>query len=341
MSAAGRIDALVLGGGSFGTALANLLAGLGRHVVLWVRRPEQADEINTRHQNRRYVPDVSLAPNLVATAELAPALAAAPLVLMSVPSRSFREVAHAVGETIRGDQILVHTTKGIEIGSGRRMSEILREETCALKLGVLSGPNLAGEIFAGHPAGALVASRYDEVVRATQGLFAGGWLRVYGGRDVIGTEIGGSFKNIIAIASGVADGLSLGDNTKALLMTRGLSEMAQLGVSAGADVFTFGGLAGIGDLIATCASPLSRNHQVGLRLGKGEAIQAILNSMVHVAEGVPTARAVHEHAKTRGLDLPIVAAVFAMVHEGLTAKAAVATLMARPVGEELAQLRYR
>jgi glycerol-3-phosphate dehydrogenase (NAD(P)+) len=334
-----ELDLLVVGGGSFGTSLANILATLSRRVKLWVRREEQAEEFNTKRTNSRYLEGYSLSDALVATTDLAGGVRNARIVLVVVPSKSFRHVAREIGETLNGDQILIHATKGIEPDSFKRMSQILREETCARKIGVLSGPNLAREIMATHPAGALVASRYDEVVAATQEAFAGGWLRVYGGRDVVGTEVGGSFKNIVALAAGVADGLGLGDNTKALLVTRGLSEMAQFGVAMGANPFTFGGLAGIGDLMATCASPLSRNHQVGERLAKNESLEGILASMAHVSEGVPTTRAVHAFAVARGLDLPIVAAVHRILYEATSAGEAVEGLMALPTGEEMAQLR--
>ncbi len=263
------LDVLVLGGGAFGTSLANMLVGLGRRAILWVRRDDQADEINNEHTNRRYLDAFELDAKLEATTDLENATRRAGVILVVVPSKAFRATAQALGAFVQGDQILVHATKGIEIGTFKRMSEILREETCALKVGVLSGPNLARELMANQPAGALIASRYDGAVAAVQKLFAGGMLRTYGGHDVVGTEVGGSFKNLIALAAGVADGLGFGDNTKALLVTRGLSEMARFGVAMGADVFTFGGLAGIGDLMATCASPLSRNHQVGERLGRG------------------------------------------------------------------------
>ena len=235
----------------------------------------------------------------------------------------------------------MHATKGLEIASFRRMSEILREETCALKVGVLSGPNLAREILIGNPAGALIASHYEEVVAATQALFKGTTLRVYGARDVIGTEIAGAFKNIIAIAAGVVDGLGFGDNTRSLLVTRGLSEMAQLGVSLGADVFTFGGLAGIGDLMATATSKLSRNHQVGERLAKGETPEQIIETLGHVAEGVPTTEAVFRQITSTGLDLPIVTAVHGLLYEKKTPRDVLSRLMALPVGSELAALRYR
>lgn len=340
MSAMDKADVVVVGGGSFGTALAVILGDLGRNVRMWVRRVDQAEEINRDHTNGRYLKDRKLPQRVRATSDMAEAIAAAPVVILAVPSKSFRLVAREVGEHLRGDQYLVHGTKGIEIETFLRMSQVLRQETCALEVGVLSGPNLAGELMAGHPAGSVVASRYDEVVRAVQRLFAGGHLRVYGGRDVVGVEIGGAFKNIIAIAAGVADGLGFGDNARSLLITRGLSEMALLGVSLGGDVFTFGGLAGAGDLMATCASPSSRNHQVGEQIAQGKTVEQVLADLPFVAEGVPTTKAVYNRAKLKGLDLPITRAVHGLLYEGMTAAEALTTLMALPVGDELSALRY-
>jgi glycerol-3-phosphate dehydrogenase (NAD(P)+) len=335
------LDILVVGGGTFGTALASILATMKRRIKLWARRPEQVEEINSQHTNSRYLPGIELPINLRATSDLEEAIPQAPVILVVVPSKSFRQVARQVGNSVQGDQILVHATKGIEIETFKRMSEILREETCALKIGALSGPNLAKEIMAGQPAGALVASRYNEVAEAIQPLFSGSRMRIYSGRDVIGTEIAGSFKNIIAVAAGVADGMGLGDNAKSLLTTRGLSEMARFGVAQGADVFTFGGLAGIGDLMATCASPLSRNHQVGEHLAKGEKLPEIMDKMTQVAEGVPTTKAVHNQAKEMGLDLPIVRAVYGLLYEDWSSDKALTELMAIPVARELAALQYK
>lgn len=340
MNAAEKVDIAVVGGGSFGTALAVILGELGRNVRLWVRRPDQAEEINHEHTNHRFLPERKLPERIRATCDMQEAIVGAPTVLVAIPSKAFREVARNVGEHLQGDQFLVHATKGIEVDTFKRMSQILREETCALKVGVLSGPNLAGELMAGHPAGSVIASRYEEVVRSVQRLFTGGHLRVYGGRDVVGVEIGGSFKNIIAIAAGVADELGFGDNTRSLLITRGLSEMAELGVSLGADVFTFGGLAGVGDLMATCASKLSRNHQVGEQLARGKSPGEILEGLRFVAEGVPTTKAVHERAVRRGLSLPITTAVHGVLYENLTAADALQQLMGLPVGDELSALRY-
>jgi glycerol-3-phosphate dehydrogenase (NAD(P)+) len=337
-----NLDVLIVGGGSFGTALAVLLSETGRTLELWVRREDLAEEINTLHTNTRYANGHTLPEGIRATTNLGEAVRRAPVILMAVPSKSFREVARAVGDSIQGDQILVHTTKGFEIETFKRMSTILREEPCTLKAGVFSGPNLAGEIMARHPAGATVASNYDEVIERTQNLFKGsGRIRVYGGHDVVGTEVGSAFKNIIALAAGVSDGMGFGDNTKSLLLTRGLSEMARVGVALGADVFTFSGLTGVGDLMCTCASPLSRNHQVGERLAKGETLEEILNSMTQVAEGVPTTKAVQRYADSMGLDLPIVRAVHRLLFEDWKVEDALVQLMHLPVGDELAALRYR
>lgn len=340
MSIRNDMDVLVVGGGTFGTALASLLADNKRRVKLWVRRQEQAQEINTDHKNSRYLPDFDLPKNLEAITDMGQAIRSTPIVLVAIPSKSFRNVASQVGEHIEGDQILIHATKGIEIATFKRMSQILKEETCALKIGAISGPNLSKELMAGHPAGALIASRYAEVIRTTQSLFDGSRMRLYGGRDVIGTEIGGAFKNIIALAAGLAAGLGMGDNTKALLITRGLSEMARLGVAMGADVFTFGGLAGIGDLMATCASPLSRNHQVGARLAKGENLDDILASTNQVAEGVPTTEAVHKRIESLRLDLPIANAVYARLYGGWSNEKVIEYLLGLPVGTELARLTF-
>ena len=341
MSARRHVDVCIVGGGSFGTALSVIVADRGRSVRMWVRREAQAEEINAQRTNGAYLLGRSLPSGISATADMKEAVTGAPIVLLAIPSKSFRDVARQAGEHLVGDQLLVHATTGLEIQSFSRMSQILREETCALKIGVLSGPNLAPELMAGHPAGSVVASRYDEVVTAVQTLFRGGHLRVYGGRDVVGVELGGAFKNIIAIAAGVIDGFGFGDNARSLLITRGLSEMALLGASLGADVFTFGGLAGVGDLVATAGSKLSRNHQVGERLASGQSLDRILTELKHVAEGVPTTEAVHRRATLTGLRLPIVAAVHSVLFEGKSAQFALEQLMALAVGDELSALRYR
>ncbi len=334
-------DLVILGGGSFGTALAKTAGENGADVLMWVRRQDQADEITQAHKNSRYLPDLVLPDRVEATADLERAVRSAAVILMAIPSKSFRAVAAAIGDLVTPDQILVHVTKGLEMGTYARMTQILAEETCLLKIGALSGPNLAKELVAGHPSGTLVASRFDEVAKAVQDIYSGSMLRVYRGSDVVGAEIAGAFKNVVALACGAAHGMGFGQNTVSLLITRGLSEMATLGTMMGGQVWTFGGLAGIGDLVATCTSPLSRNHTVGERLGKGEALDDILESMTQVAEGVPTSKAVFGFAENHGLNLPIVRAVYSLIHEGWSARKAFEFLMDIPVGRELAQLRYR
>lgn len=328
------IEALVVGGGSFGTAMASLLARNRRKVLLWVRREEQAREINRRHTNKSYFPEKTLPAQLQATTDLAAAMEKAPILLVAVPTKGFREVARQIGDHLTGDQILIHATKGIEPGTFKRMSEILREETCALKVGVISGPNLAEELMDGNPAGATVASHYDEASTKAQRIFQGSPLRLYAARDVIGTEIGGAFKNIIALMSGAAHGLGFGANTKALIVTRGLAEMARYGVALGAEEATFSGLAGIGDLMATCSSTLSRNFRTGLRYAKGEKLEEILGSSQQVVEGVPATLAVHQQAQQLHLDLPMVRAVYGAFYEGKKIQDLLGSLMDRPAGRE-------
>ncbi len=333
------LDCLVVGGGSFGTALATLLARNRKKVKLWVRREEQAQEINRQHTNKSYFPDLKLPPNLEATTDLAAAVPRAPVVLVAVPTKGFREVARQVGDYLSGEQVLIHSTKGIEPGTYLRMSEVLREETCALKVGVVSGPSLAEELMAGHPTGASVASHYDEVVRKTQALFAGSPLRLYAGHDLIGTEIGGAFKNIIALMSGTAQGLGFGANTKALIVTRGLYEMTLYGSALGGDPMTFTGLAGIGDLIATCSSTLSRNFRTGMRFAQGESLDEILSSSSQVVEGVPATKVVHQQSIQLGLDLPMVRAVYGAFFEGKKVHELLHQLMERPPGRETVRSR--
>ena len=336
-----ELDVTVVGGGSFGTTLASLLTEQGWRVRLWMRRKEQAREINRDHINSRYLPDFKLPAKLKATTDLEAAVKPAPVIIMAIPTASFRDVASLVGNHVRGDQVLVHATKGLERETFKRMSEILREETCSLKIGVISGPNLAVEVMRGNPAGAVIASHYQEVIEKVEELFAGSRMRMYGGRDVIGTELGGAFKNIVALATGVSDGMGFGDNSKALVMTRGLNEMVRFSVALGANILTFGGLAGIGDMIATCASPLSRNYRVGFGMAKGKKLEKVIKELGQVAEGVPTTAAVWSQAIEMGItdDLPIVRAVHGVLYEGVTPPLALKSLMSIPVGDELAALR--
>jgi glycerol-3-phosphate dehydrogenase (NAD(P)+) len=328
----------VIGAGSWGTTLAKVLGENGQQTLLWARRAELCEAINDSHENHDYLPGFELPATVEATSDLERVCARCQLILLVVPSHGLRQLAYELGQFVNGEHVVVHATKGIEQQSFKRMSEILLEETCLRKIGVLSGPNLARELAARQPTGTLVASRFDEVYRRCHAALHNDYFRVYWGQDVIGAEVGGAFKNIVALAAGVAAGLELGENTKALLLTRGMSEMARLGAAMGGQVLTFGGMAGFGDLIATCSSTLSRNHQVGARLARGESLEQIQTAMRMVAEGVKTTGAVHSFASKKGIELPIVRAVHKLLYEGGDVPTLLRDLMAIPTGAEFVAL---
>lgn len=321
--------ATVLGGGSWGTALAQILAQHGYDTLLWVRNDEVVREINEHHTNSRYLGDAPLHHAVEATSELDRAAEWARTLVLAIPSRAFRDVANRLGDHVTGDQVLISATKGLVGEHLERMSQILREETCVRKIGALSGPNLAREVVAGHPTATVVASPYEEVVERAERMLSGPRFRLYGNFDLPGVEFAGALKNIYAIAGGVAAGLSFGANTLATLITRGLAEMSRFGERYGAERITFKGLAGVGDLVATCSSTLSRNHTVGRRLAAGEDLDEIVANLGMVAEGVNTTRAVHEFAARRGVDMPIAAAVYRLLFEGATPDQALGFLMDR------------
>ncbi len=323
----------VVGGGSWGTTLAHLAAVAGSEVLLRVRRAAVRDRINGEHISPDYTGQVRLHPCVVATTDLA-ALRNCPLIVMAVPSQVFRGVATELGDHIDGAHLVVHATKGLERGSDLRMSEVLMQETCARKIGVLAGPNLSAEILAGEPAATVVASRFDEVIEATRAALASTLFRIYGNRDVAGVEVAGALKNVIALASGFVEGIGLGINARAGMLTRAMAEMARLGAELGADERTFSGLAGIGDLIATCSSPLSRNFTVGMELGRGRSLSEILRTLGHVAEGVHTTRVIHRFARRRRIDAPITSAVNGLLDGTVSADEVVPALMTRVVGHE-------
>lgn len=308
----------VLGAGSWGTTVASL-AARNADTVIWARDPAAAEDIEERHRNGRYLGDRPLTPALHATTDLERAVARAEVLVMAVPSRVLRTVAREVAPAVRAGVPVVSLVKGLERGTRLRPSEVLHEELPDRPIAVLSGPNLAREVLDGMAAAAVVAHHDPEVARPLQDVFRTATFRVYRNGDVVGSELGGIFKNVVAIATGMAEGLSVGDNTRAMVITRGLREMTRLGAAMGADTQTFSGLTGIGDLIATCSSPQSRNRHVGLQLGRGRGIGEVLAEMDQVAEGVVTAGPVMELARDHGVDLPIAAEVDAVVNSGRSA----------------------
>jgi glycerol-3-phosphate dehydrogenase (NAD(P)+) len=323
----------VVGAGSWGTTVAGLLAARGP-AVLWARSPAVAEGIERTRENRRYLPGISLPPALRATALLADALEGADLVLVAVPSHGFRAVLELMRPALRAGAVVVSLAKGIEAGSNLRMSEVIAEVLPGHAAGVMSGPNLAHEVAGGRPAATLVALPDEELARRVQVLLHGATFRVYTATDVVGCEIAGASKNVIAIAVGISDGLGFGENTRALLVTRGLAEQARLGVALGGSPTTFGGLAGIGDLVATCTSVQSRNRSVGYELGRGRPLAEILSGTHQVAEGVGSAGPIVDLARANGVEMPIAQQVAALVIGGTTPAEAVEALMERPPRSE-------
>jgi glycerol-3-phosphate dehydrogenase (NAD(P)+) len=329
-----------IGAGSWGTATASLVAKKPDHeVILWARRSELAETINLYHENPEYLPDLRLPDELRATNDMEEALSNAEVVVMGVPSHGFRKVLRDVAEIAGTKPCYVSLTKGIEVENRKRMSEVMSEEIHGIPdscVSVLTGPNLAKEVVRGFPAASTVACRDEATARMLQDIFHAPTFRTYTNRDVIGCELGGAFKNVIAIAAGIADGLGFGDNTKATVMTRGLAEMARFSVVFGGQPLTMLGLAGVGDLIATCASPQSRNHSVGIELGKGRKIDEIIGSMNMVAEGVKSCKPIFELGQEAGVYMPITENVVKICHEGLAVADVVQDLLAREVLSEFA-----
>jgi glycerol-3-phosphate dehydrogenase (NAD(P)+) len=298
------VNVTVLGAGSWGTTMASLVAP--RHpTVLWARSPDVAKAVNDDHLNPSYLPDCALPPELTATPDLEEAVAGADLLLVGVPTSGFRSVLEEAQPAIRPWIPVVSLAKGLERGTLLRMTEIVKEILPGHPAAALTGPNIAREIMAGKAAAAVVATEDLAVAGAIQKVVTRGVFRVYVNDDVVGCEIGGALKNVVAIAAGIGEGLGVGDNTRAAVMARGLAELTRLGVAMGAEPTTFAGLAGMGDLIATCMSPFSRNRTVGEQLGRGRRLEEILAGMHMVAEGVNTAVLVLELAERHGLDLPI------------------------------------
>ena len=310
------------------------IVGATHPTVLWARAPELAAAMEAERENQRYLPGVPIPENVVVTSSLGDALEGATLAFMAVPSHGFRTVLSAALPAALQLEAVVSLTKGIEEGTNLRMSQVVAEVLPGVPGGVLTGPNLAREVALGHPAACVVAMPDEALARRVQALVHSRTFRVYRGTDVVGCEIAGATKNVMAIAAGISDGLGLGDNTRAVLITRGLAELGRLGVALGGRMLTFGGLAGVGDLVATCASPLSRNRTVGVALGEGRSLEEIVGGMHMVAEGVKSAGPLVALARAHGVEMPIAEQVHAIVEGRCSPAEALMNLMGRPSRSE-------
>ena len=329
------VQVAVIGGGSWGTTVAHLCAH-NAPTVLYARDAAIAEAVNLTHENPRYLPGRALPPGLRATADIGEAARGADAVVMGVPSHGFRQTLRLLGPHVGERKPIISLAKGLERDTRKRMTEVVGDELPGQPVGVLTGPNLAKEILAGHAAAAVLAMAPNDFLLAEQfqDVFCAGHFRVYTHTDVVGAEIAGATKNVIALAAGIADGLEAGDNTRATLITRGLAEVTRLGVAVGGDPRTFAGLAGIGDIVATCVSAQSRNRHVGERLGRGEEIGEIVASMDQVAEGVKSTPVVAALARSLGVDMPITEEVRAVIEDGRPAAAAYRALLDRPPTSE-------
>lgn len=322
-----RLGAVVIGGGSFGTAIANILADNGHAVRLCLRDSNAVAEIRSTGMNARYLPGYELNPALEPTTDLGGAVAGSALVFVAVPSRAFRDVARDIRPHLRPGAVLVSCTKGIWPEGFKLMSQLLADETGSDRIGVLSGPNLAKEIAARQLTGSVIASTNAEVRETVQQALSCAYFRVYANSDIFGVELAGALKNIYAMATGMADAMGMGQNTKAMLITRSLAEMSRFAERLGGDPLTFLGLAGVGDLVVTCSSPLSRNYQVGFRLGQGLSIDEATRAVGQTAEGINTLRMVKQKADELGVYMPLVGGLHDIFFERQPLAAVIRRLM--------------
>ncbi len=330
-----------MGAGSWGTVFAKIMADAGVDTRIWARRPHVADGINTQRRNPDYFPDIALPEHVTADVDAATVLDGADIVVLAVPSQTLSTNLPAWNGHIDSDATVVSLMKGIELGTLRRMSEVIADVSgiASDRIAVVSGPNLALEIAREEPTASVVACPDHKRAVHLQNAITTDYFRPYTNTDVIGCELGGATKNVIALAYGMATGMGLGDNTKATLITRGLAETTRLGAHLGADPATFAGLAGLGDLVATCISPLSRNHTFGKQLGLGSSLEEAADITKKTAEGVKSCRSIRDLASKAGVEMPICETVEKVCYEGLDPRTAVATLMARETKPESEQLR--
>lgn len=323
----------VVGAGSWGTAIANLLGEKGYDIRLWVRTKFIEESINLARENHKYLPGVKITESVRAYTDLEEAVSKSKLVFLVIPAQGVRKMAQSLAKILPSSTIVINASKGIEIGSLCRMSQVLQEEfppELATNIGIISGPNHAEEVSRRIPSATVVASNKKEVAQYIQEIMFTSSFRVYTNPDMTGVELGGALKNIIAIATGACDGLGFGDNTKSALMTRGLAEIARLGKVMGASPLTFAGLSGMGDLITTCTSKHSRNRRVGMELAQDKSLDEIMKGMNDmVAEGVPTTKAAHQLAEKYGVELPITEKVYDVIFNNQSTKEAVIQLMGR------------
>jgi glycerol-3-phosphate dehydrogenase (NAD(P)+) len=334
----------IIGTTTWGITLGIVLARNELQVKLWARTEQEATELTNAGPNSTLLPGVVFPPQLSVTSSLSEALAKAKAVILVVPSQDMRQNIKLVAEHLDESMLIVSAAKGLEIGSSKRMSQVIADEIeprFRSNICVLSGPNLSQEILRDLPAATVVAARDGAIARKAQKLLATPNLCVYINTDVVGVELGGALKNIIALGAGIADGLGYGDNAKAALITRGLTEMTALGVALGANPLTFSGLAGLGDLITTCASPLSRNHYVGVELAKGRSLKEITDLMTGVAEGVSTTLVVWNLAQQMGLEMPITEKIYRVLYEGADLRQAADELMTAGATHELAGRKWK
>lgn len=329
------ISVAVLGAGSWGTTVASL-AARNADTVIWARRPESVDQINREHRNDVYLKDLALHPKLRATTSMEEALRHCDVLVVGVPSHSVRETLKLAAPLLRPWVPVLSLSKGLEQGSNLRMTEIIKQELPGHPAGVFAGPNIAKEVLQGMAAAAVIAMPDESVGRALSPIFSNPLFRVYTNTDVVGSELGGPLKNVIAISAGMAEGLGVGNNTRAVVITRGLAEIARLGVALGGELETFSGLTGLGDLLTTCMSPLSRNRQVGEQYAKGRSTADIIASMNMVAEGIKTSSVVMELANRCGIEMPIAYEVAGVVKGTQTARGAFRGLMRSAAGSERA-----
>jgi glycerol-3-phosphate dehydrogenase (NAD(P)+) len=333
-----RRKAAVLVAGSWGTALASVLADNGADVIMWARSQSQVDEINDNRTNRRFMPDIRLADGIRASSSMKEAVDGADAVVIAATSSSMRDVARQLGLCLQPGTTVIHATKGFETGSLKRMTQVIAEELPdydPARIVVLSGPSHAEEVILRCPTTVVVASESAEAAEQAQDLFINYYFRVYTNPDVIGVEVGGALKNIIALGAGLSDGLGFGDNAKAALVTRGLAEIARLGIAMGGNALTFAGLAGVGDLVVTCTSRHSRNWRAGSMLAQGLSLDQVLEKMGMVVEGVKTTQAAFELAGRYEVTLPITEELYQVLFHNKEPKAAVEALMGRDRTHEL------